>query len=65
MGIAQIALDPSPLFQTGKREKNSAPNHPGKPIHPRVNVGKKRAPNHKLLTPSRINIHGHYDKKQL
>ena len=36
MGIAKIALDPLPprLSQTGKRGQKSAPNHPGKPLHP-------------------------------
>ena len=65
MGITQIASVPSPHSVKWANVEKSVPNHPGKPIHPRVNVGKKRAPNHKLLTPSRINIHGHYDKKQL
>ena len=40
MGIAQIALDPPTLCQTGKRGKKSAQNHPGKPLHPQANVGK-------------------------
>ena len=44
MGIAQIALD-LPLCQTGKCEKESAINHPGEPLHPRADVGKK-VPNH-------------------
>ena len=34
MGIAQIALEPPPLCQTGKHGKKSAPNHPGKPLQP-------------------------------
>ena len=34
LDIAQIAIDPPlPLCQTVNREK-SAPNHPGKPLHP-------------------------------
>ena len=32
MGMAQIALDPPPLCQTGKRGKSAA-NHAGKPLH--------------------------------
>ena len=40
MGIAQIT--PPPLCQMGKYgRKKSTPNHPGKPLHPRANVGKK------------------------
>ena len=34
MVISQMALDPPPFCQTGKRGKKSAPNHPGKPLHP-------------------------------
>ena len=30
-----------PLCQMGKREK-SVPNHPGKPLHPRAYIGKKK-----------------------
>ena len=29
-----LALTPPPLCQTGKCGKKSAPNHPGKPLHP-------------------------------
>ena len=41
MAIAQIAQDP-PLCQTDKRGKKSVPNHPGKPLHPRAYIGKKK-----------------------
>ena len=35
LGIAQKALDPTPLCQTGEHGKKSAPSNPGKPLHPR------------------------------
>ena len=35
MGIAQIALDPPPSVKRANVEK-SAPNHPGKPLHPEL-----------------------------
>ena len=38
MGIAQTALDP-PSVKGANMEK-SAPNHPGKPLHPWANMGK-------------------------
>ena len=44
VGIAQIALDPFPL-SNGQMWKKSAPNHPGKPLHPRQ-MWKKSAPSH-------------------
>ena len=34
MGIAQIALDPRPSIKQANVEKKSAPNHPGKSLHP-------------------------------
>ena len=40
MGIAQIAIDPPPSVKQASVEK-SAPNHPGKPFHPRETWGKK------------------------
>ena len=42
MGIIQIAGDPAALCQTGKCGKKSDPNHPGKPLHPRAYIGKKK-----------------------
>ena len=41
MGIDQTALDPPPSVKRANVEEKSAPNHPGKPFHPRANVGKK------------------------
>ena len=38
-------MTPSPLCQTGKREKSSGPNHPGKPLHPQA-TREKSTPNH-------------------
>ena len=50
MGIAQIALDPPPLCQTWKK---SAPNHPGKPLHPPATWDKSAPKNTAILyTPS-------------
>ena len=43
MGIAQIALDPL-LRKQANVEKKSAPNHPGKPLHPQA-TWEKSAPN--------------------
>ena len=40
MGIAQIALDLPPSVKRANVGK-SAPNHPGKPFHPRAMWGKK------------------------
>ena len=34
IGIAQIDLDPPFLLSNGQIWKRSAPNHPGKPLHP-------------------------------
>ena len=34
VGISQIALESPPLCQMGERGKKSAPNHPGKSLHP-------------------------------
>ena len=34
MGIAQIALDRPHFVKRANVEKKSAPNHPGKPLHP-------------------------------
>ena len=44
MGIAQIALAPPPQSNRPMWKK-SAPNHHGKSLHPRANVGKS-APNY-------------------
>ena len=34
MGITQIALDPPPPSVKRANVEESAPNHPGKPLHP-------------------------------
>ena len=51
MGIAKIALDPAPSVKQANVEK-SAPNHPGNPLHPQANVGKKGPkPSWQAFTP--------------
>ena len=41
MGIAQIALVPSPPSVKRANVEKSAPNHADKPLQPKANVGKK------------------------
>ena len=42
MGITQIAYVPSPLSVRWANVEKSVPNHPGKPLHPRAYIGKKK-----------------------
>ena len=59
MGIAQISLDPPPPpLSNGQTWIKSAPNHPGKTLHPQTNMGKKCSkPSGQAFTPLLGNAH--------